>query len=268
MRDAANNDRSGGRKQTASRKLAARAIAALAATTGLVAVQASPAAAIIDGTPAEFGQIPYEVVLQNPGGDLDCGASIIDQTHVVTAAHCLDPLVLTGYSIRYGTLNVASGGTVVPVDQVVTAPDYDPLDPFANDIALLKLANPIQYGTNAQPVILPAQDGAPEPDSSATVSGWGVLSKDGPLPATLHVATVRILSPDTCHDASGTTDKICAEAPQGNIACQGDSGDPLVSNSTLIGVFSGGVGCADPGFPGLYTPVGPYVDWINRTVAG
>lgn len=33
----------------------------------------------------------------------------------------------------------------------------------------------------------------------------------------------------------------------------GDSGGPITSGGTLIGIVSWGVGCADPYYPGVYT---------------
>lgn len=49
-------------------------------------------------------------------------------------------------------------------------------------------------------------------------------------------------------------------------ACSGDSGGPLVCNNQLVGITSFGLGCAIKGFPGIYTNVAYYYDWLlNHT---
>ena len=58
-------------------------------------------------------------------------------------------------------------------------------------------------------------------------------------------------------------------------ACKGDSGGPLMMLKTptgpdvfsrrtyqLVGVVSTGLGCGNPEFPGVYTKVSAYRDWI------
>ena len=59
---------------------------------------------------------------------------------------------------------------------------------------------------------------------------------------------------------------ICAGYKEGGKdSCQGDSGGPLVSKGQLIGVISWGIGCAKPGFPGVYARVAAVRDWIRRS---
>lgn len=54
-------------------------------------------------------------------------------------------------------------------------------------------------------------------------------------------------------------------------ACKGDSGGPLVcqdaNNKTYIwGIVSWGENCGKPDFPGVYTKVANYFDWISHHV--
>src|SRR4051794_16426928 len=73
---------------------------------------------IVGGSAAAVGQFPYQVAVDANGGL--CGGSILDDTHVATAAHCVvdttsgdypfidDP---GNYSVQYGGVNIDSGAT-------------------------------------------------------------------------------------------------------------------------------------------------------------
>jgi secreted trypsin-like serine protease len=54
----------------------------------------------------------------------------------------------------------------------------------------------------------------------------------------------------------------CAKAKPRYYYLQGDLGAPLVSEQTLIGILSYGLGCESNEYPGVYTRVSSYLPWI------
>lgn len=87
--------------------------------------------------------------------------------------------------------------------------------------------------------------------------------------ASLQQAPVPILNKELCQVIYKLpASQMCAGFLQGGIdACQGDSGGPLICDGRLAGIISWGVGCADPGYPGVYTNVSHFLKWIRRANA-
>ena len=240
---------------------------------------------IVGGQPATQGEWPWQVLVQ-PDGYL-CGGSLISTEWVVTAAHCVfdqsDNLIPAGQiTVVLGEhrLNIGDGSEQQRnITQVIPHPNYRSGQGWDNDIALLRLSAPAQPNQFVQPIPLtlsPTHDTLVEAGDPSTVTGWGTTSEGGNISTTLLEVELPLVSNRTCSSAYGniTDNMICAGLPQGGKdACQGDSGGPLVIPNgnggwLLAGVVSFGRGCARPNYPGVYTRVSRYIDWINQNTGG
>lgn len=214
---------------------------------------------IVNGTNSSIQDVPYQVQLRL-NGTTKCGATILTNDTILTAAHCFDSISsIFQVGVAVGSSN-PNAGRAYRVSGVVLHPKYGRTNiPFDYDAAIVKLSSPLAFDRDARPVGRVANFEVDE-GTFALVSGYGAIYRNGPSAKTLQSVKVPVLSLSTCQNVYGrhrVTDRmLCAGFPQGGRdACQGDSGGPLVINDTIIGVVSWGDGCAGPRQPGVYANV-------------
>ncbi|KFV10326.1 Trypsin I-P1, partial [Tauraco erythrolophus] len=139
-----------------------------------------------------------------------------------------------------------------------------------NDIMLIKLSQSAQLSRAVSTVPLPTSCVAA--GTTCLISGWGNTLSNGYLyPDTLQCLNAPVLSASECSAAYPgdiTDNMICVGYLEGGKdSCQGDSGGPVVCDGELQGIVSWGYGCAEEGYPGVYTKVCNYVSWIEETIA-
>jgi len=225
---------------------------------------------IIGGTHAPPGAFPFAVAIayRNAEGALSqyCGGALLRPNVVLTAAHCRvapgDVAIIGRHNLR---MLQGQAITIVGVD---VHEKYD-RGTYQNDIAILRLAR------SAGPQYEPIQAAKTNDDltgRAVTAIGWGRTAAGGPTSLDLLETTLPVIAQQECATKYGAQysigpGMICAAAP-GRDACQGDSGGPLFLKAegqaapVQVGITSFGIGCAEPGYPGVYTRVGSYAEWI------
>ncbi|XP_074600090.1 proclotting enzyme-like [Brevipalpus obovatus] len=240
----------------------------------------SPNTRIVGGTDAHPKSWPWMAGLINKTGKRTfCGASLISEWYLITAAHCLIGQNHLDILIRLGAYDFSADGNSDD------AKDYE-MENFRiherynsrsqeNDIAMIKLKEKVQIPDSFRPICLP-DGGKTFFNRKAIVIGWGSLEYGGLLGTKLQQVSVPIWNDTACRASYAKnnlnfTDKVyCAGYPEGGRdACQGDSGGPLMIQGAegrwqLIGIVSFGFRCAEPNYPGVYTRITSYLDWIDR----
>merc|ERR1711892_1165789 len=221
--------------------------------------------------------IPWQVSIRT-GSFHFCGATILDDSTLLSAAHCFYQSSANDKSIRAGSIKKGSGGQVVNIAQIIwntnSGFEYNP-GTLDNDFVILKLESALTLNDDVKPACLPSSAtylDVSSAEEQCFTSGWGTLSSSGSSPEICQYVRVPAITNAACNNDYGgsiTDSMICAGYPGtgGKDACQGDSGGPFVCNdggkAVLAGVVSWGFGCAAPQYPGVYSRVTHVLDWIK-----
>ncbi|KAL3290209.1 hypothetical protein HHI36_023568 [Cryptolaemus montrouzieri] len=241
---------------------------------------------IVGGVPAKLGEFPWMVALgyrnkKNPSvPQWLCGASLISDRHLLTAAHCVYGRSDL-YLARIGDLDLYSDDDGASPEDILleSARVHEDFIQARNDIAVLKLSRRVTNPT-VWPICLPVEDSLRTRSFVGyrpVVAGWGSIYFQGPSSSALLEVGVDVVTTADCKAAHRMADDnvICAGFQSGGKdSCKGDSGGPLMHIAsepnnlriTQIGVVSYGFKCAEPGYPGVYTRVSKYIDWIEKNM--
>merc|ERR1711862_522687 len=209
---------------------------------------------IVGGDEATPGELPYQLSFQDLSYGSPwhfCGASIYNENWAVCAGHCVqgedmnNPDYLQVVAGEHNQDITEGNEQAVILSKIIQHEDYNSWT-TSNDLSVLQFSEPLVFNDFVQPI---------------------------PLAPAGHAATGDcIVTDEECRDAYGASEiedsMICAGLKEGGKdSCQGDSGGPFVCNDTgssyLAGVVSWGYGCARPNYPGVYTEVSYFVDWIE-----
>ncbi|XP_053994070.1 transmembrane protease serine 9-like [Hylaeus volcanicus] len=252
-----------------TKSIMSRKLVTLLSFAAIACASVDGAARLVNGQNALPGQFPYTVSLRVENSHI-CGGAIIDNYHILTAAHCVR--TLTNYPdqvyVVTGTIYLDQGGEYHRVAEMFSHPLYDGVTRINNDIGVIKLIDPINFNAFQMPISLPS--GEPVADDYAVVSAWGDRSSppDAQLSNTQQYEYLRMLSLDQCQQYSNLdvdSSMICTYDGPGTGLCPGDSGSPLVFNNQVVGVVSRGYPCAR-GEPDVFTDVYANIDFVHEAM--
>ncbi|CAG0887511.1 unnamed protein product [Darwinula stevensoni] len=266
----------------------------------------SPSFGSDGGNPSAVGKWPWVAAIYDVRKNLlVCGGALIREEWVLTAAHCLaigarprdqkDFLVYLGKYYRNDSLD---DGFVQKreVSTIVLHRGYN-LFNFDSDIALLRLAEPVQFTERVQLICLPTKQFLHLSEANlgsgtrGTVASWGENISDE-LSSELMEIEIPVLSNAVCHrdttHLTGSPDStrtlswnsFCAgnnintSSQDFQAACAGDSGSPMVFYTDALrqwqieGIVSHTFtkepcSLRRPGEYTIFTRVNRFVDWIQ-----
>ncbi|XP_051000084.1 prothrombin-like [Acomys russatus] len=254
---------------------------------------------IVDGWDAEKGSAPWQVMLfRKTPQELLCGASLISDRWVLTAAHCIlyppwdknftenDLLVRIGKHSR--TRYEANIEKISMLEKIFIHPRYNWRENLDRDIALLKLKKPVTFSDYIHPVCLPDKQTASsllQAGHKGRVTGWGNLREPWTTsiseiqPSVLQAVNLPIVEWPVCKASTQiriSDNMFCAgfkvnDTNRGD-ACEGDSGGPFVMKNFnnnrwyQMGIASWGEGCDRYGKYGFYTHVFRLKKWIQKVI--
>lgn len=165
------------------------------------------------GTDAHPDRYPWAVALH--GNERErCGGTLIDDQHILTAAHCIG---LASTSISLGS-HLYDGGEEVRANFYCVHKAYSTSGSVRNDIAVIRLSKPVtvQFPRRVSPIKLCNPANLINAFTSSNtfnlwMIGWGLKNSDIE-PDELQEAQVAVAERLMCHGSDRYTD-MCVQSP-------------------------------------------------------
>ncbi|XP_070504773.1 transmembrane protease serine 9-like [Chironomus tepperi] len=239
---------------------------------------------MIGGAYVKRGRYPWHAAIIH-NREYQCGATVISNKRVVTAAHCVkgkheshehragDIKVLLGVhnlSSRYEI-----GRVTFAVKSINIHPDWNiNVQTFDADIAILELDSEITFNNYIQPICLAQPESSVASNSSGVVIGFGRSENKG-IEDVAKILEIPLIDYHKCSEGEDHRHLIsprtfCGGTKDGRGVCDGDSGSGVYvkhnGRTYLRGIVSSSLSTVyecDVNKYAVFTEVTKFYDWIN-----
>jgi elastase-2 len=262
---------------------------------------------VINGTDASISDFPFYSELIATNTDVKnspenlstfahyCGSSILDQNHILTAAHCVEDLTSDtikkqGVMINTDDHASALASNVYPMEDVYIYGDYNAAL-VSHDIAVIKLSKSLPNSVTS--VSIPTDAERNDYNNTTnhpefTIVGFGYIDDNSTKPTKLQRAQLLNIGDSNCEtdvlNTYGITfvpnlqtcvlpKNLAVDTNTGS--CNGDSGGPLSYFDNTAGEYKqvaltsfGHIdSCSKIDAPQVFTEIKGYSNWIEAIVA-
>ncbi|XP_075232343.1 uncharacterized protein LOC142330774 [Lycorma delicatula] len=234
--------------------------------------------------PEEAGitEFPWQALITSAGNKTFlCGAAIISENAVITAAHCVENFRSKDLIVKAGVWKLLSpteqAEQIRPVKAIARHPEYD-AGSLAKDLAVLVFSQSFVPTEHVDKICLPQYAGTRPQSSTYVVTGWGRQALRGPIPnSILHKVDVFFMDNAKCEETLRGTHLgkyfilnkgfSCALPKTSSDLCKVDVGGPVACDRgdghyELAGVNSWDVGCPAEQTPTVFS--NPDAEWIQQ----
>uniref|UniRef100_A0A182Q1Z6 limulus clotting factor C n=1 Tax=Anopheles farauti TaxID=69004 RepID=A0A182Q1Z6_9DIPT len=243
------------------------------------------AQAIVGGEVTDIDEFPWTALIEHEVSDgtfrYGCAGSLITERYVLTAATCVIPMSNQKITrVRLGAWNLNRtreyecfpASIDVDIESTIVHANYNRRSRL-HDIALVRLARDVRFSAMIRPIEMSETKSV---EGTAVAAGWGRTEHNTVAEKKLKVQ-LDIVSMEQCAPIYNDSrlelkqSHLCAGGQDGKDTCMGDMGGPLMQERFgkwyLVGIVSfGRAECGQDGFPGVYTNVVEYLDWVKERI--